>query len=237
MKVRKPFCLRVVAAQFACALLMLGNAGLFWACSCIPHSVCDPYRYGDADFIGEVLSKRLASSNGTFALGSWNMLYRIRVIESFRGPQKAGDIVEVRTGMGGGDCGYEFEIGHQYLVDARSSGGNLSTSICSPTASLDRGQRDIRILRKIAAHERPPELAGVLWKTNGPDGEIVGPLAGTPVSLEGNHSAATVIADATGYFQFDGVPQGSYEITLKLSNALSPAYSNIGEIHHERLPP
>ena len=86
---------------------------------------------------------------------TWSHLsVRIRVVESFRGTQKVGDLVDVRTGMGGGDCGYHFEIGKQYLVDARDQGGTLNTEICSRTASLDRGQADIRILRKIAAPQR-----------------------------------------------------------------------------------
>ena len=46
----------------------------------------------------------------------YRVLFEVRVIESFRGTANAGDIVGVRTGFGGGDCGYTFKIGGKYLI-------------------------------------------------------------------------------------------------------------------------
>ena len=49
--------------------------------------------------------------------------------------------VEVRTGSGGGDCGYTFIKGVRYLVFARRNGEQLNTSICSPTKPIsDAGE-------------------------------------------------------------------------------------------------
>jgi hypothetical protein len=111
----------------------------------------------------------------------WYFAVRIRVVESFRGTQKVGDIVKVQTGMGGGDCGFPFEVGKQYLVDAWDRSGTVFTGICSHTASVDRGQADIRVLRKIASHQRLPELAGELSPMSDPEGGAIHPLGGVSV--------------------------------------------------------
>jgi hypothetical protein len=68
---------------------------------------------------------------------------------------------------------------------------------------------------------------------------IVGPLAGTAVSLrpEGGGTSSTVVADSVGFFEFDGVSQGRYRIFLKLPNTLSVAYSNLGKVDNAVLPP
>jgi hypothetical protein len=42
----------------------------------------------------------------------------------------AGPIVEISTGMGGGDCGVDFAIGREYIVDAQNRDGRLVTGIC-----------------------------------------------------------------------------------------------------------
>ncbi len=41
--------------------------------------------------------------------------------------------VELSTGMGGGDCGYEFEVNKEYWVYARVTNTALTVSICSLT--------------------------------------------------------------------------------------------------------
>jgi len=44
----------------------------------------------------------------------------------------------VKTGLGGGDCGYAFEVGKQYLVHAgKDDTGRLVTGVCSQTSLLD----------------------------------------------------------------------------------------------------
>jgi len=53
------------------------------------------------------------------------------------------------TGRGGGDCGYRFEVGEDYLVYAYDSGGTaLGTNICQRTTLMSGGADDLRILGK-----------------------------------------------------------------------------------------
>lgn len=93
--------------------LVLGHGTESWACSCVQQTPCGAHRYHDADFVGEALSRRVMPSDDK--LGPYRVLLEVRVIESFRGTANAGDIVGVRTGFGGGDCGYTFKIGGKYL--------------------------------------------------------------------------------------------------------------------------
>lgn len=68
------------------------------------------------------------------------------VSRSYRGAQQKN--IRVRTGLGGGDCGFHFEVGKQYLVYAfADESGQLSTGICSGTALLEESQANLSHLR------------------------------------------------------------------------------------------
>jgi hypothetical protein len=69
------------------------------------------------------------------------------VLRSYRGAQDKH--VKVRTGLGGGDCGFDFETNKKYLVFAyKDDSGELSTSICSSTALLEESQSNLAYLRR-----------------------------------------------------------------------------------------
>ena len=58
------------------------------------------------------------------------------------------DEVVVLTGAGGGDCGFDFDRGKQYLVHAnKADDGTLFTSICTGTALLEESGPALRFLR------------------------------------------------------------------------------------------
>lgn len=70
----------------------------------------------------------------------------IRVSRAYRGQTEGR--TTVLTGMGGGDCGFDFETGKDYLVYADSiDGGILFTSICTGTAPLEEAGPALRLLR------------------------------------------------------------------------------------------
>jgi hypothetical protein len=61
---------------------------------------------------------------------------------------QAEGTVTLITGLGGGDCGFDFEVGQEYLVYANSiTGGRLFTSICTGTAPLEQAAAKVRFLR------------------------------------------------------------------------------------------
>jgi hypothetical protein len=68
------------------------------------------------------------------------------ITRSYRGPQRK--TIQLRTGLGVGDCGFRFEVGKQYLVYAfTGDSGELSTNICSGTALLEESQANLSYLR------------------------------------------------------------------------------------------
>ncbi len=58
------------------------------------------------------------------------------------------DAASITTGRGGGDCGYEFEVGKKYLVYADGDKNKLSTNICTRT-SVFESNKDVAFLNKI----------------------------------------------------------------------------------------
>lgn len=75
--------------------------------------------------------------------------YRLVSLSVDRDYQGAGhDKVTLITGIGGGDCGFDFRMGEKYLVYARpdESGKSLFTSICSNTDTIDRAAPILRFL-------------------------------------------------------------------------------------------
>src|SRR4029077_7046055 len=60
----------------------------------------------------------------------------VRVLRTYRGV--ASGTVTVMTGLSGGDCGFDFETGKQYLIYASEVGPRMFfTSICTGTESLE----------------------------------------------------------------------------------------------------
>jgi hypothetical protein len=74
------------------------------------------------------------------------MQVSFEVSRTYRGAQREN--IQIRTGLGGGDCGFPFEIGKQYLVYAfADESGQLSTGICSGTALLQESHANLSYLR------------------------------------------------------------------------------------------
>lgn len=64
----------------------------------------------------------------------------------YKGSQR--NRVEVETGLGGGDCGFPFELGKRYLVYAyKEDSGRFSTGICSATGLVEDKESDLAFLR------------------------------------------------------------------------------------------
>lgn len=57
------------------------------------------------------------------------------------------DEVRLFTGLGGGDCGYRFEVGQSYLIYAYTyNKTELGTNICQRTANLIDAGEDLKVL-------------------------------------------------------------------------------------------
>lgn len=218
-------------------LVVLGSGTMSWACSCVARTPCGGHRYSEVDFVGEVISRRVMPSDDKLQLA--RVMYKVRVIESFRGPQEAGEIVRVRTGFGGGDCGYFFKTGAKYLIDASKNDDVFVTGICSLTTPIKDAEVELRTLRSIAAGQRVPDLTGVLMRvTETDDSHTVTPLPGVPVQAKriAGGSVQETLTDAFGSFTFPKLSNGKYQLIFGLPTNLSAAYSDSGILGEDQVP-
>jgi hypothetical protein len=73
-------------------------------------------------------------------------LFRFEVLGAWKGLERPDAFV--RTGSGGGDCGYAFAVGGVYLVYANRQRGSdtLSTGFCTRTRPIERAAEDYAAL-------------------------------------------------------------------------------------------
>ncbi len=121
----------------ACAALILGaSAAEPGVCSCArARTDAEAVLHNDVVFEGRaVRSRRERRSYGGFT--RMVRVYTFQVTRWRKG--EPSRLVEVETGLGGGDCGVVFHRGRTYTVYAgRNDRGRLGTSICSgPSAPL-----------------------------------------------------------------------------------------------------
>lgn len=139
------------------------------ACSCaMPGSPSESFRESGAVFSGKVIDISGASSPATALLyrifsrlnfypaffysdAFWGNEVTFSVQQSWKGVSETE--VTVYTGSGGGDCGYSFAPGNDYLVYAyqidRTSGSGLGTGICSRTTQLSYATDDMTYLNTL----------------------------------------------------------------------------------------
>lgn len=109
-------------------LVLLGlstTPGVARACSCIQWTEAEQFDAAAAVFSG--VARNVTDSG-------WGRSIDFEVDEVSKGD--VGDAVTVTTGMGHGDCGYDFQEGTPYKVYAHGVVGGLETSICSGTHML-----------------------------------------------------------------------------------------------------
>ncbi|KKR84890.1 MAG: hypothetical protein UU48_C0001G0138 [Candidatus Uhrbacteria bacterium GW2011_GWF2_41_16] len=114
-----------------CGLLV--NATPTFACSCVRATSTEQFNDATTVFVGRVKSISEDSSSRSVDFN---------VSESQKG--SVAENVTVTTGLGGGDCGFDFEVGHEYMVYTRGQ-EQLSTNICVGTsfiASTQDGNRE-----------------------------------------------------------------------------------------------
>lgn len=117
-------------------------------CDCAPAGTVAEARDGSAAvFVGTVLSIRdtLAPS------GEHEHMMRavtLQLRRAWKGVET--DRVTVVTGFGGGDCGYDFQVGEPYLVYATRYAGvpnqPLVVGICGRTEQLAKAGKDVEEL-------------------------------------------------------------------------------------------
>ena len=142
------------------------------------------------------------------------------VARSYRGAQQKN--VRIRTGVGGGDCGFKFEVGKQYLVYAfAGKSGQLATGICSGTARLEESKANLSYMRgepivPESVGREIPVAEGQLW------GRVVragfdfanGQVLLLRVGIESFVPSGEADLASDGSFCADGVIAGKYHLVF-----------------------
>ncbi len=146
------------------------------------------------------------------------LIVSLVVLHSYRGDQRK--VMRLSTGLGGGDCGFDFEVGKQYRVFAfTDEAGDLSTDICSRTTLLEKsrsnsagphGQRVASVAKKEVA-TAASKLCGRVVPTDatGPsDSQILLFRLGRKSPVPDNEAGP----DGDGLFCLTDVDPGKYHL-------------------------
>ncbi len=114
-----------------------------FACSCVmPGTVAEEVERADAVFAGTVVSV-VGSEYRAYVFPDVEVTFTVE--EYWKGV--FSNPVIIHTGQGGGDCGFGFEEGKEYLVYAYADeNDNLHANICSRTALLSDAEKDLSVL-------------------------------------------------------------------------------------------
>lgn len=191
------------------------------ACSCAGTPVpCEAYWKSSAVFLGTVIYTTNTANRGEYDFHS--RVFRFTVDKAFRGVEAKE--VEVLTGSGGGDCGYGFQLGGQYVVYAyRDNTNRLYTGICSRTRLASDADADLAYVRDLPKLEPGGTISGEikLQRRSETDGYDVTPLKGVKLLLAGRGKDYEAITDEKGNYKVSGVQPGTYRVTVKLPEGTS----------------
>ena len=135
----------IFAVIFISIILIGSFPSITNACSCaeLP-SVEEELERSKAVFSGKVIDIREKRSLN----GYISKLVFFEVTNTWKGVEQSEIIIT--TGQGGGDCGFDFKVGQEYLVYANEStmygAKSLVSTICNRTNELSSLQEDLKIL-------------------------------------------------------------------------------------------
>ena len=104
--------------HFFLIILFTFFSSVAYCCSCIGEAtVKQELKRSDVVFTGKVISKKIIDLTDTLipAMKIQKAEFKLQVSTVFKGKIKQ-DTVTIITGVGGGDCGFNFEIGNEYIV-------------------------------------------------------------------------------------------------------------------------
>lgn len=186
------------------------------ACSCISGGPpCQSFGNTDAVFSGKVesVSEFTVTDKNNPRFQFVRKSVKFTVTESFRGVKE--NSVEIITGRGGGDCGYPFEAGKEYLVYANENKetGKLGTGICARTRPIEKAEEDLQYFREIAKGSITPYVYGsvfrVFTRKNNEPYRKPEPLANITLSLS---TGEKVVTNEKGEFRFDKLLPQEYTL-------------------------
>ena len=190
------------------------------ACSCAgPGPPCESFGSADAVFAGTVVSVRENKRTSQPERGNvdWHpVAFKFSVEHPYLGV--TGAEIEVFTGQGGGDCGYQFKVGRRYLVYAYRYENKLSTGICTRTKPFETGSEDLAFLGTLSSTPSGVTIYGSVSNPNAKDEPLPAQLK---LTIEGETGRKDIRLDEKGRFRLSGLPAGKYKVKLDLPETLT----------------
>lgn len=144
--------------RFILSVILLTTCYNINACKCAHQTVAEEWKYADQVFVGIPVRKEMKDL----------VTYFFLVQENLKG--KATDSIVIQTGIGGGDCGMNFETGVSYLVYASNGKTNRcrrnALSANNPDLNRIRFLADSTYALKIADDNSPFLTAGQAFYLN-----------------------------------------------------------------------
>lgn len=214
----------VTTLALVLALLVVRPAA---ACSCIgdfrSDQPCESY-WGSTVFAGRAVAVEEFPAGPEQQAWESHKVFRFDVLEGFAGVD--GPTIEIRTGMGGGDCGFEFRLGQSYFVYAWHGEHDtvLRTSLCSATTALGNAADHLAYARQVATGAERVGVYGLVHRREResfddyPGGDEV---SGARVTVTGpGDQRFTAVTDASGRFEVRGRLAGPYTVAVELPPGL-----------------
>jgi hypothetical protein len=140
---------------------------------------------------------------------------RIKITEMLLGLEPDQKEIVIETGLGGGDCGYDFRRGFDYIVYAsKKPGGGLSASICTPTRLVENAAEDLKYFHQLGQASPVAEIRVMAWDVHGARVNMreLPVLAGAHVTVDGPGVHESATTDSTGRHVFSNLPPGEYTV-------------------------
>ena len=207
-------------------LLSVAEAALSCTCIDAPLPACEQAQVERSNlFVGKVVS----IAPKTVLLPLENKPFKMRgitfqVLETFN-ESKDSSVTVLDWPPGNGSCGYPFEIGETYLVDAAPSQDNsLQIASCGLTAHVNDAEDVLKFLR-LRAHSNGGILFGTVKEYVGQRNFMSKqnkPIAGQSVFVEGPSSIKVIQTDKSGWFALADLNPGQYLIRLDAAARYAP---------------
>jgi hypothetical protein len=134
-------------------------------------------------------------------------IVRLSVGDVLAGVDGSQKKIEILTGYGSGDCGYQFQVGTEYVVYAyKNSAGRLETGICTRTRPLAEAAEDVKYIHEMSIALNTGELR-VHTAFLGIPGQ-----RGATIIAERQGQRDAVVANNVGEAVFSGLRPGEYSI-------------------------
>lgn len=151
----------------------------------------------------------------------------LKITQVFTGVNSSEKEITIETGFGGGDCGFPFERGVEYIIYAfNQTSGRLSTGICSPTKRTESAAEDLTYFRQLGQAAPVSEIRVTAfdphksWGNSTAVTRGIAPLPEARVTIEGPNVRRTATTDGNGRHVFDGLPPGEYKVAVTLDGMM-----------------